>query len=46
MRRKSRAKRGLKGNARLRAETVDAVRGLHRIGVGVLGREALPADPR
>jgi putative transcriptional regulator len=53
MTRKSSAKSELKGKARLRSEIVEAVRGLHKIGmVGdaelekttlrMLGREALP----
>jgi putative transcriptional regulator len=53
MTRKSSAKSELKGKARLRSEIVEAVRGLHKIGVvgdaelekttlRMLGREALP----
>jgi len=53
MARKSKARRELKGKARLRSEIVEAMRGLHKIGavgdaelgkvtVRMLGRAALP----
>jgi putative transcriptional regulator len=53
MARKSKASRELKGKARLRSEIVEAMRGLHKIGVvgdaemekttlRMLGRDALP----
>ncbi len=53
MARKAEAKTELKGNARLRSEIVEAMRGLHKVGLvsdaelekttlRMLGRDALP----
>jgi hypothetical protein len=55
MAKKSKVKGELKGKARLRSEIVEAVRGLHKIGVAgdaelgkttlrMLGRDALPKE--